>query len=92
MERRIHSVATLADHWGCGTDTIYALVKSGELPHFKLGGKLIRIRSDEVDAFERRGAASVDTPSLSARAKRDDATDIRLERLVDRPHRRAARS
>lgn len=91
---RVHSVATLAAHWGCSTDTIYALVKSGELPHFKLGGKLIRIRSDQVDAFEcREQPAAIDTASLSASTKRDDATDIRLERLLDRqPRRQAARS
>lgn len=91
---RVHSVATLAAHWGCSTDTIYALIKSGELPHFKLGGKLIRIRSDQVDAFECRAQpTSRDTPSLSSGAQRDDATDIRLERLLDRqPLPRTARS
>lgn len=43
MTPTVYSVATLAAHWGCGTDTVYALVRSGELRHFKLGGKLIRI-------------------------------------------------
>lgn len=90
----VHSVATLAAHWGCSTDTIYALVKSGELPHFKLGGKLIRIRSDQVDAFERREQPDIsDKASLSTSTKRDDATDIRLERLLDRqPRLQTARS
>lgn len=49
----VYSVATLAEHWGCGHDSIYSLVKGGELQSFKLGGKLIRIRRTAVEAFER---------------------------------------
>ena len=92
MAPRIHSVATLADHWGCSTDTIYALVKSGELPHFNLGGKLIRIRGDEVERFECRSIPSegIAASSSWSGTNRDDATDMRLERLIERqPSRRA---
>ncbi len=55
---QVFSVATLAEHWQCGTDTIYTLVRSGALPHFKLGGKLIRIRGEDVERYETRGADS----------------------------------
>ncbi len=86
---RVHSVATLADHWGCSTDTIYALVKSGELAHFKLGGKLIRIRSDEVERFECRSMPSEGIAASSSwSGTRDDATDMRLERLIEHQARR----
>jgi len=84
---RIFDVATLAEHWACGTDTIYSLVRSGELAHFKLGGKLIRIRADEVERYECRTITpSPDTEesSRSSGTKMDDATDIRLERLIAR--------
>lgn len=83
----VYSVATLAEHWGCGTDTVYALIKSGELQHFKLGGKLIRIRSDEVERFEcRPTTACNDTAgrSPSCGTREADATGIRLERLIER--------
>lgn len=86
MNVRVYSVASLAEHWDCGTDTVYALVRSGELPAFKLGGKLLRIRADEVERYECRTTPSNDTaessPSSGQRA--DDATDIRLERLIER--------
>jgi excisionase family DNA binding protein len=77
----------LADYWGCGTDTVYSLIHSGDLQAFRLGGRLLRIRPDEVERFEcRKNTASNDTeafsPSSGTRA--DDATDIRLERLIER--------
>lgn len=49
MPASVYSVATLADHWGCGTDTVYTLIRSGDLRAFKVGGKLLRIRMDEVE-------------------------------------------
>lgn len=86
----VYDVPSLAQHWGCGTDTIYALVRNGELKHFKLGGKLIRIRADEVERYECRTI----TPSndsagaMPSRGEtRTDDTDIRLERLIARPQR-----
>lgn len=92
MTVSVYSVATLAAHWGCGTDTVYALVRSGELRHFKLGGKLIRIRADEVERYERREASPASETDEGARAaeaqaRRSDAADLRLERLIDRPSR-----
>ena len=86
MGSSVYSVATLAQHWGCGTDTVYSLIRGGELRAFKLGGKLLRIRADEVERFECQTTACNDTeatlPSSGTRA--DDATDIRLERLIER--------
>lgn len=86
----VYSVASLAEHWGCGTDTVYALIRSGDLHAFKLGGRLLRIRALEVERYECRTiTASSDTeinlPSFGSRT--DDATDIRLERLIERPQR-----
>ena len=84
----VYSVATLAEHWGCGPDTIYGLIRSGDLAAFKLGGKLIRIRADEVEKFECRSlTASNDTEanSPSSGGRTANAADIRLERLIARP-------
>ena len=86
----VYSVASLAEHWGCGTDTVYALIRSGDLPAFKVGGKLLRIRGAEVERYEcRTNTPSNDTAacSPSSGTKREDATDIRLERLIERPRR-----
>ncbi|ASY45328.1 hypothetical protein CJD35_13475 [Sphingobium xenophagum] len=86
---KVHSVASLAEYWGCGTDTIYSLIRGGELRAFKLGGKLLRIRGDEVERFECQNTACSDTESAlpSSGTRADDATDIRLERLIERRQR-----
>lgn len=86
MGAEVFSVATLAEHWGCGTDTVYALIRGGSLRAFKLGGKLLRIRADEVERFECQTTPCNDTESnslSSGQMRRDEATDIRLERLIE---------
>ena len=86
MGASVYSVASLAEHWGCGTDTVYSLIRGGDLRAFKLGGKLLRIRADEVERFECQTTAFNDTESCSPSSgtRMDDATDIRLERLIER--------
>lgn len=87
MTQAVFDVPSLAQHWGCGTDTIYALVRSGELQHFKLGGKLIRIRADAVEKYECRNntqSSGSETVSPSSGGKTVNADDIRLERLIQR--------
>ena len=86
----VYSVASLAEHWGCCTDTVYALIRSGTLPAFKLGGRHLRIRGIEVERYECRTITPCNdtgTSSPSFGSREDDATDIRLERLIERPQR-----
>lgn len=85
----VYSVATLAERWGCGPDTIYSLIRSGDITAFKLGGKLLRIRADEVERYECQNIASNGSGENlpSSGTKEADATDIRLERLIERPRR-----
>lgn len=81
------TVASLAEHWRVSTDTVYAMIHSGRLQAFRFGGKLYRIRPEEVERFE---CQTQITPSNdfeaslpSSGATKTDATDIRLERLID---------
>ncbi|MEG3144198.1 helix-turn-helix domain-containing protein [Sphingomonas sp. RT2P30] len=48
----VFSVKMLAARWGVSTGSVYTLMKSGELPHFKLGGQLYRITREAVEAHE----------------------------------------
>lgn len=43
---------SLADHWECSERHIRKLIASGELPAFRLGGKLLRIKPEDVERFE----------------------------------------
>lgn len=50
--RKAFTVAALAERWSVSTDTVYAMIHSGRLKAFRFGGKLYRIRPEEVEAFE----------------------------------------
>ncbi|TZG25636.1 helix-turn-helix domain-containing protein [Sphingomonas montanisoli] len=87
MMGKAFTVSSLADRWCVSTDTVYAMIHAGRLNAFRFGGKLYRIRPEEVERFE---CQSQDIPSNdteesgpSSGARRTDATDIRLERLID---------
>jgi excisionase family DNA binding protein len=95
MTARAYTVASLADHWSVSTDTVYAMIRGGRLKAFRFGGKLYRIRPEEVERFECQDTPSNDTEntSPSSGATNTDATDIRLERLIDhRPRPQLAHS
>lgn len=80
------TVASLAEHWCVSTDTVYAMIHSGRLKAFRFGGKLYRIRPEEVEAFECQAATpsnDTETCGPSYGATNTDVTDIRLERLID---------
>ncbi len=47
---------TLAEYWGCSSANVRNLVRRAELGHFKLGGKLLRISKEHVEAYEREHA------------------------------------
>ena len=81
MLSSVYSVATLADRWGCGTDAVYSLIRSGDLRAFKVGGKLLRIRMDEVERYETEGMAA-SPPTTASFDAPNDTTLIRLERLA----------
>lgn len=42
---------TLAEHWSCSAQHVRDLVRAGKLPAFRVG-RLIRIRREDVLAFE----------------------------------------
>jgi excisionase family DNA binding protein len=72
----VYSPATLAKRWECSENTIRNLIRRGELPHFRLGGKLFRIRVKDVEDYEARQMQAPDEEPVPAvkrpRAKRLD--------------------
>ncbi|RWD14158.1 MAG: helix-turn-helix domain-containing protein [Mesorhizobium sp.] len=44
----------VADLWLCSERHVRNLIATGDLPSFKLGGKLLRIRGEDVEAYECR--------------------------------------
>ena len=48
----VYTTKSLAEHWACSERHVRNLCDAGKLASFKAGGKLIRIRRDEVERFE----------------------------------------
>ncbi|AJA08487.1 hypothetical protein SKP52_07840 [Sphingopyxis fribergensis] len=46
------SPSMLAKRWGVSTTLVYEMLNSGDLPGFRLGGKLWRIHLSDVEARE----------------------------------------
>jgi len=44
----------VAERWHCSEKHVRKLIATGQLPHFKAVGKLIRLLKTEVEAFERQ--------------------------------------
>jgi excisionase family DNA binding protein len=51
----LYTPHTLAKRWKCSERLVRNMANAGELPSFKLGGKLLRIKAEDVEAFEQRG-------------------------------------
>ncbi|MBY2932501.1 helix-turn-helix domain-containing protein [Rhizobium leguminosarum] len=58
-ERRPFTPKRLAERWLCSERHVRNMLTRGDLPFFRLGGKLIRIKMDDVEEFERNGAERV---------------------------------
>ena len=48
----------IALRWQCSERHVRKMIDRGELPSFRLGGKLLRIRSEDVEAFECQNGGS----------------------------------
>ncbi len=55
MTERPMTVAQVADRWACSKDAIYALIRDQKLRAFRVGGKLLRIRAEDVTQWENAG-------------------------------------
>ncbi len=53
----VYSIKTLAERWGCDHKTVRRMLDRGALPSFRAGGKLVRIRGEDVEAWENAGGA-----------------------------------
>lgn len=55
----VHTVAGIAERWGCSTDQVYSSIRGGELEAFKVGPRLIRVRHDRLLAYEAKHGRSL---------------------------------
>jgi excisionase family DNA binding protein len=81
MSARPFSPETLADRWGCSSDTIRNMCRRGDLRAFRLG-RLIRIPAQEVERFECQNTESLSTEINSASPTMTRAEDAFASRLA----------
>lgn len=62
---RIMTPSMLAKEWACSERHVRNLIADGTLPHFRLGGKLVRIRREDVEAFEQNISVAADDETIS---------------------------
>ncbi len=48
----VYTPSTLAERWQCSERQVRKMISEGELRAFRLGGKLLRIRREDVEAIE----------------------------------------
>ena len=84
---------TLADHWGCSSDHVRELCRTGQLTHFRLGKKMFRIPPSAVAEFEGKqcntalAGTEESGPSSGLRADaRAVARSVRQTASMHRPH------
>lgn len=83
---RVLSVSQLADRWGVTPAAIYAMISRGELAAFKPGGKLIRIKVEEIVRLEARmDDEEVGQPESAEARTLDTRPPPPLDRIVERP-------
>lgn len=75
-----YSVAMLAERWGTSNTFVYDQIKGGKLRAFKLGNKLIRVRPEDVQAYE--DGAILDVPEIAAAVSHIAREVARLVRVA----------
>lgn len=85
MSAKPYSPETLAERWGCSSEKVRLMYRSGELNGFRLG-KLIRIPAAEVERYECQDTASQSTeessPSPSSMQEQASRAEFRLARQI----------
>jgi excisionase family DNA binding protein len=77
---RPYSPASLAEHWGCSSETVRQMCRRGDLSYFRLG-KLIRIPANEVERVECLTTDLSGTEGNGALPTGIPASELRLARL-----------
>ncbi|WP_404927112.1 helix-turn-helix domain-containing protein [Mesorhizobium sp. ORM16] len=73
----VFTPAMLAERWACSERHIRNMVASGELPAFRLAGKLLRIRGADVERFECQTGGSQDCGvNIASHGTRETSADV----------------
>jgi excisionase family DNA binding protein len=71
----VYTPSTLAKRWECSPATIYNMIERGNLAAFKVGGKLLRIKAEDVEAFEQLGGLPGETESTESHGTKSERAE-----------------
>lgn len=79
----------VAERWGCSEQHVRNLIKRGELGHFRLGGRLLRIPASAVEEYEQRQITGVSLaitppPKSPPKQKKVSGADLAFLRAAAR--------
>lgn len=79
----------VAERWGCSEKHVRNLIKRGELGHFRLGGRLLRIPASAVEEYEQRQTTGVSLaftapPKSQPNQKKASGADLAFLRAAAR--------
>lgn len=90
------TIEALAERWECNHQVIRKLIDKGDLKSFRVGAKLIRISTDEVERYEKEGPwqpmatstsqGSTGGISPDGRTKEVSGNAARLARMISKSH------
>lgn len=84
MEKEFLTIAQLSTRLGVRPSTLYSWVGSGEIPYLRLGRRLIRFRTDEIDLWlESHRATQKDHPNLKLKDFTKDPTVDIVNNIVE---------
>jgi excisionase family DNA binding protein len=73
----VYTPATLAERWECSERHVRNMIASGDLPAFRLAGKLLRIRAEDVERFEcQNGASPSSEDNTASHGTREPSGDV----------------
>ena len=84
MTTKPYSPETLAERWGCSSEKVRLMCRSGELSSFRLG-KLIRVPATEVERYECQNIPSPSTEEnspLPSETETANRAEFRLVRQI----------
>ena len=73
---------TLAERWQCSSSHIRKMIGRGELPAFRLGGRLLRVRARDVEEFERCRNGDLDATEANGQQSLDQDQVENVVRLA----------
>lgn len=68
-------ISEVAERWGCSEAQVRKLIRTGQLGHFRVGSRLIRIPAASVEEYELRQAEAA--KAAAAQAAQVQSSDLR---------------